>query len=199
MQDSFDPSTGFEEMTNEQLVVFASDGNEKSFGILLERNQDIIKSSVSLYLDRNVESEDMFQEANLAFLNAVRRYDPDKNASFRTFAAVCINNSLLNFIKSKNSKKLVSQAGFSDIDDPSNEMCEDPDNPGPEDAFIDREQYMLLGEMIKKLLSPLEYDVFTRILEGKSYDDTAGELGLNVKAVDNAMQRVRKKLRNILG
>lgn len=199
MQDSYDLKPDFETMTNEQLVEYAKDGDENSFEILLDRHQDVIKSSVSLYIDKNIESDDMFQEANLAFLNAVRHYDPDKNASFRTFAAVCVNNSLLNFIKSKKSKKLVTQDGFSDIDDPLNEIREDSDNPGPEDAFIDREQYLMLGEMIKALLSPLEYNVFTCILEEKSYEDTSRQLGVNVKAVDNAMQRVRKKLKNILG
>lgn len=199
MQDKFGSTPVFEEMTNEQLVAFAKDGDEKCFRLLLDRLQDVVKSSVSLYLDHSVESEDAFQEANLAFLNAVRRYDPEKNASFRTFAAVCINNSLLNFIKSKSSKKLVNQSGFSDIDDPSNEMREAPCNPGPEEAFIDREQYALLGRMIHELLSPLEYDVFTNFLDGKSYEEISSLLGLNVKSVDNAMQRVRKKLRNILG
>lgn len=199
MQDKFGSTPAFEEMTNEQLVAFAKDGDEKCFRLLLDRLQDVIKSSVSLYLDHSVESEDAFQEANLAFLNAVRRYDPEKNASFRTFAAVCINNSLLNFIKSKSSKKLVNQSGFSDIDDPSNEMREASVNPGPEEAFIDREQYALLGRMIHELLSPLEYDVFTNFLDGKSYEEISSLLDLNVKSVDNAMQRVRKKLRNILG
>ena len=199
MQEMFDSTPVFEEMTNEQLVVFAKDGNEQCFGILLDRLSDVIRSSIALYLDRNVEGEDMLQEANIAFLNAVRSYDPGKNTSFRTYAAVCINNSLVNFIKSRSSKKLVTQFGFSNIDDPANEMCGDPETPGPEEVFIDREQSLLLGEMIKELLSALEYDVFAQILDGKSYEDAAASLGLNVKSVDNAMQRVRKKLRNILG
>lgn len=199
MQENHGSTPVFEEMTNEQLVVLAKDGDERCFRILLERLQDVVRSSVSLYIDKDFESEDMFQEANIAFLNAVRRYDPEKNASFRTFAAVCINNSLVNFIKSRNSKKLVSRFGFSDIDDPSNEMREDSETPGPEEDFINREQYALLGRMIKDLLSPLEYDVFTHILDGESYESTASILGLNGKSVDNAMQRVRKKLRNILG
>lgn len=199
MQEDIASNADFEKMTNEQLVVFAKDGDEKSFRILLERLQDVIKSSVSLYLDQSVESEDMFQEANIAFLSAVRRYDPEKNASFRTFAAVCINNRLVNFIKSRSSKKLVSRFGFSDIDDPSNELREDSETPGPEEDLINREQNALLVKFIKDLLSPLEYDVLTFILEGESYEQTASVLGLNVKSVDNAMQRVRKKMRNILG
>ena len=189
----------FEEMTNEQLVVFAKSGNEESFRILLDRLRDVIKSSVSLYLDPLVESEDMFQEARLAFLNAVRYYDPGKNASFRTFAAVCINNRLLNFIKSKGQKQIVSQAGYTELNDLSIQSLEDFDVPGPDDVLIDRERFTQLGNMLKALLSPLEYDVLVQILEGKSYDDAAKELGLNPKSVDNAMQRVRKKLKNILG
>lgn len=199
MQNCFDSATEHEKATNEQLVVFAKNGDEKCFGVLLERLSDVIKSSVSIYLDRDIESEDMLQEANIAFLNAVRHFDPEKSASFRTYAAVCINNALLNFIKSKGSKRLSSQYGFSDIDDPLNEMREDPETPGPEDVLIDREQSLLLGKMIKELLSALEYSVFIQILDGKSYEDTAASLGLNVKSVDNAMQRVRKKLKNILG
>lgn len=199
MQENVGSSSVLEEMTNEQLVVLANQGNEESFRVLLDRLGDVITSSVTLYLDRFVESEDMFQEAHLAFLNAVRRYDPERNASFRTFAAVCINNRLLNFIKSKSSKKIVSQVGFADIDDSCHEISDASETPGPEDVIIDRERFIQTGRMIKELLSPLEYDVLMQILEGKSYEETAKELELNVKSVDNAMQRVRKKLKNILG
>lgn len=199
MQENVGASSVLEEMTNEQLVVLANQGNEESFRVLLDRLGDVITSSVTLYLDRFVESEDMFQEAHLAFLNAVRHYDPERNASFRTFAAVCINNRLLNFIKSKSSKIIVSQVGFADIDDSCHEISDASETPGPEDVIIDRERFNQTGRMIKELLSPLEYDVLMQILEGKSYEETAKELELNVKSVDNAMQRVRKKLKNILG
>lgn len=197
MQSFFNHSQ-LDNMSNEELVVLAKKNDEQSICILLERLRPIIQYDISLYIDDSLEVDDMLQEAHMAVLNAVTNYDVSKSSSFKTFAAVCINNRLLNFIKSKSAKQIVSQSGFTDLESSDNLPVNDSEIVNPENIFIDKEQYKLLREIIKNLLSALEYDVFECILEGKSYEETANKLGLNSKSVDNAMQRVRKKLRNIL-
>lgn len=189
----------YDSITNENLVIKAKTGDEKSLCILLERFSDIINSSISMYIDNSLERDDMQQEAHMGLLKAINNFDENRNTSFRTFAALCINNALLNFIKSKNAKKIVSRPDFTQLDSFELDFSCDSNESNPEHIFIDREQSELLREMIKKLLSPLEYDVFNCVLAGMSYEQTALKLSLNAKAVDNALQRVRRKLRDILG
>lgn len=182
--------------SDEELVLLARRGDESCINELLKRAEGIIKKSVSLYIDKSFERDDMEQEAKIAFLNAVRTYDSKKGSSFKTYSAVCINNRLLSFIKSKNSKKMLSRSGFANIDEEGSASLPQEDNP--ENLFISREQYILLGELIRDVLSPLEYDVFRRLIEGMSYEKIAQELDISAKSVDNAVQRLRKKLRSIL-
>lgn len=198
MQHINEADIDFESLSNEQLVILAKDGNETSVCVLIKRMSDVITKSISLYIDNTLESDDMEQEAKIALLNAVKYYDSRRNSSFRTFAAVCINNRLLNFIKSKNSKKMIFQSGFSELKNSDYESNEGSESSNPENIFICKEQYDLLGKMIENLLSGLEYSVFKCILEGMTYEETAKKLDLNFKSVDNAMQRVRKKLKDIL-
>lgn len=198
MQHMNEADIDFESLSNEQLVILAKDGNETSVCVLIKRMSDVITKSISLYIDNTLESDDMEQEAKIALLNAVKYYDSRRNSSFRTFAAVCINNRLLNFIKSKNSKKMIFQSGFSELKNSDYESNEGSESSNPENIFICKEQYDLLGKMIENLLSGLEYSVFECILEGMTYEETAKKLDLNFKSVDNAMQRVRKKLKDIL-
>ena len=198
MQNINEANIDFDSLSNEELVILAKGGNEKSVCVLINRMGDIIAKSISLYIDNTLESDDMEQEAKLALLNAVKFYDSRKNSSFRTFAAVCINNRLLNFIKLKSSKKMIFQSGFTDLENSDYELNEESKDSNPENIFIDKEQYNLLGGMIKNLLSELEYSVFECILEGMTYEETSFNLGLSFKSVDNAMQRVRKKLKDIL-
>ena len=198
MQHINEADIDFESLSNEQLVILAKDGNETSVCVLIKRMSDVITKSISLYIDNTLESDDMEQEAKIALLNAVKYYDSRRNSSFRTFAAVCINNRLLNFIKSKNSKKMIFQSGFSELKNSDYESNEGSESSNPENIFICKEQYDLLGKMIENLLSGLEYSVFECILEGMTYEETAKKLDLNFKSVDNAMQRVRKKLKDIL-
>lgn len=197
MQSFFNHSQ-LDNMSNEELVVLAKENDEQSICILLERLRPIIQYDISLYIDDTLEVDDMLQEAHMTVLNAIANYDVSKNSSFKTFAAVCINNRLLNFIKSKSAKQIVSQSGFTDLESSDNLPGNNSEIVDPESIFIDKEQYKLLREIIKNLLSALEYDVFECILEGKSYEETANKLSLSSKSVDNALQRVRKKLRNIL-
>lgn len=198
MQHINEADIDFESLSNEQLVILAKDGNETSVCVLIKRMSDVITKSISLYIDNTLESDDMEQEAKIALLNAVKYYDSRRNSSFRTFAAVCINNRLLNFIKSKISKKMIFQSGFSELENSDYESNEGSESSNPENIFICKEQYDLLGKMIENLLSGLEYSVFECILEGMTYEETAKKLDLNFKSVDNAMQRVRKKLKDIL-
>jgi len=198
MQENVCYEDNFSSLSNEKLVEYARNSNEECTRILLSRLSDIIKKSAELYLDASLEMDDMEQEGRLACFYAIKNYDFSKNTSFRTYAAVCINNRMLNFIKSKNSKKIVSQSGFTNIDDQELDIPDSVNTTNPENIVIDREQSNSLKDFIEEVLSTLEYKVFLCLLDNMSYDEISRKLSISQKSVDNAVQRLRKKLQKTL-
>ena len=134
----------------------------------------------------------MAQEAAIGFLNAVRSYDPEKGASFRTYAERCVDNVLTSAVRAYFNEKNTAFTGHTQLDDPG----------VSKKSFTlkldDPEEYLMTGQLESEVLaglSELERSVIVMRLKGMSYEETAQALGVNVKAVDNAIQRVRQKLK----
>lgn len=151
-----------------------------------------IKSRVIIYCDNQSNFDDYFQEGMLGLLEAINAYDSSKNAAFLTFAKVCIDNRL------KNCKRTVSKGNrlkVSNLDEITTENSA-ADIDSPESIVIAKDEITALKQKAKLHLSKLEYTVFCYHICGYSYFEISKKMGIEEKSVDNAIQRIKRKLKN---
>ena len=180
---------------DEQLIENIRGGDEKAFERLSERYAPMIYGKAADF-ERSVpsmERDDLVQEAYIAFLHAVNSYRFEKNTSFRTYANRCIFNKLSSVYNSERRKKKIPYDCMIPIDDEKQIVV---DAINPEQQLIDEEGFAALRERIKNSLSEFEQRVLSQYLSGSSYVQTARSLNTTTKAVDNALTRIRKKLRS---
>jgi len=178
----------YENLTDDQVVAKIKEGNYEFLQVIISRYNPTIFYYVKKYCNGD-SAEDAVQEGTLALYSAVKDFDGEK-ASFSTFAALCIKRAIIVFLRSSNRKKNIPDELISSIDD-----IELVDTNSPENIFIEREDYKNLADTIKLELSSLEYDVLQLYLIGKSYGDISKKLNISDKSVDNALARIRKKLK----
>lgn len=183
MQHNSASEKKYSSMTDEQLVALCRKG-EDLIPVIISRYASVVRMKAASMNVSLTERDDLMQEGFLGLISAVRSFNPDKNASFPTYANRCIANKIISALPKQSEEVL----------DDENE-CE-PDNNTPESIFFSK----LLSEEIARVmsdeLSDMEREVFRLFLKGETYEEMAKSLGLNVKTVDNALQRVRKKLKS---
>ncbi len=185
------------DLSDEQLIERIRSGDEAAFEILSKRYAAVIFGK-SYEFSKSISSEDkddLVQESYIAFLHAVNSYRADKNVSFKTFVNRCIFNKLSSVYANEKRKKKIPYNCIIPIDDSG--LSEVQSGTNPEQQFIDNEGFEDLQKKIKKSLSSFEQKVLSHYLSGSSYVQTARSLNTTVKAVDNALSRIRKKLRCI--
>ena len=188
-------------MSDEELALKAADGDEHSFAALFLRYEKVIEIKASKF--RNVglgqDKLDFMQEGTIGFLGAIRTYKMDGGAAFASYASKCIQNKMLTLYKRSSGQKhiplnsFVSLSGQEDFetiikDVPQSSIVD------PEAALLERERVEIFHKKIRKTLSNMEHNVFTLYLRGMTYSEIAAALEQSVKSVDNAFQRIRRKL-----
>jgi len=176
-----------------ELVRLYREGNENAFRQLVNRYFLIVKKMAADYAVQGAETEDLTQEGLIALHQAVQRYDESAGAGFKTFADVCIRNRMRSVIRREFTQKSRANRHTSSIEDAGEMPSALDDNP--EDAIIGKENLRQLEEYLRDHLTPAENNVLSCYLSGMSYDAIAKKLGISRKSCDNAMQRVRKKLK----
>lgn len=197
----FSHTNGFECVTDEELVRLAQSGDTSAETCLLDRFKISAEKTASVFFSKYqqyctlglLDKDDLYQEGLLGLLSAIYSYLPDKNASFRTYASVCISNQIKSAIKSANSKKNVPFGSLLSIED-----TVIPATESVEDSFIFNETEEVLNSFLNKELSVLELSVVRLFLQDMSYKEISEKLLIPVKSVDNAIQRIRGKLREFL-
>ncbi len=181
------------ELEDDKLLELHANGNKWALDQLMIRHTPLVKKRVAAMLGNSVDVDDAVQEGMLGLLSAVVNYDPDRKAAFTTFAYRCITNRILNWME-RNSAGNISaihkQVGLCDLEE--NLLADD--DLDPQEIFINREALGDLDERFSKMLTGLEKSVLTLYYTGGSYEDIGRALGIGAKAVDNALQRIRKKL-----
>lgn len=175
------------ELSNEELVRLCKEDKASALTELILRFNNTIRSRAESF--SGAASDDLAQEGFIALLSAVRSYDPDKNASFMTYAQQCIRNRMITcYTRSK--------ADFDELP----EELELPDDPAeiPENKVLERSAAEELYRRVSEELSELELSVLQLYLSRVSYSEISEKLGISQKSVDNAVQRIRRKLRNVL-
>lgn len=182
----------YRDLTDEELSYLCKKCDDTALEVLIKRLDAVINKCVSSFSDSRFENDDLMQESLVAVFRAILTYDPKKGASLKTYTSVCINNALKNFVKKKNNGLISADKLFVPLDEAPQGVT------AAEDEYISSENYENLKKSLKKILSSTEYSVFTMFVDGMSYAEISEVTGQTVKGVDNAMQRVRKKLKSIL-
>ena len=189
-------------LTDEQLAVMAQEGSDTAEEILIEKYKGLVRAKAKAYFIIGAESEDVIQEGMIGLMKAIRNYDSEREAGFRTFANTCINNQILKAIKKADNEKssLNDALSFSDRIGSSQEALTIGDVlkaslfDEPEEKVIYDEMIARLKEFGDKELSLLERQGLVEKLNGSTYTEIAEKLGKSPKTIDNAQQRLRKKI-----
>lgn len=131
----------------------------------------------------------------MGLLSAVKTYNADKGASFKTYAGLCINRRIITLLERSGNNKSKALNDYVSLYDTDIEECITDDGVNPEENFIGKESLMSLRKSISECLSDKEKKVLELYLAGESYSDIASELKMSQKSVDNALQRIRRKLK----
>lgn len=183
--------TSGEERSDGQLCSLAQQGDAAAEEILACRYRSLVKACARPHVLVGGDSEDLIQEGMIGLLSAIRTFRPDRDAAFATYARVCIHNRIAMALRSANRDKhlpLNSALPLFQRPQPANA----PDDP--EGELISREEQEGRWKIISDQLSPFEQRVLSLYLKGLSYGEIALRVGKPLKAVDNAIQRIRRKI-----
>ena len=189
-----------EELKNDEILVeLARSGNEDALDILMVRFKPLVKSKAKDYFLSGGGIEDLVQEGMIGLYKAVLNFDAEKNAKFATFAHLCVVRQIQSAIKAASRNKHIPLNKSISIHSENESGVSigeiaDRNIPNPEDLLIGQEAYNDISEFIQENLSKLEHDILTHYLEGKTHIQIAEAIGKNAKTVDNAIQRIRKKI-----
>lgn len=191
------------EFTDEELVSLAQNGNGDAKEIVIERNKNLVKSVAHGFFLIGGDKEDLIIEGMIGVSRAVDTYNG--KFGFGTYAYKCIRNNIINAIRNANRSKniplnnYISLTGFSDSDSDTDKTEIIIDAAiDPETEYINKESAEELKSKIKQSLSKLESEILSMYLNGDSYQEIGRKLGKNVKSVDNAVQRIRNKVKQIV-
>ncbi len=195
------------DLSDEELVEIARSKNHNALEELISRYRNLVKARAKSYYIPGADNDDIVQEGLIGLYKAVMDFDSNKTPYFRAFAAACVKNNIITAVKTATRKKnsplnsyISLTNGAYDDDDESliNTLMPEKDL-NPEEIVIDRENLDGIEYTINKSLSKLELEVLYEYLKGMTYQDIADSLSKDVKTVDNALQRIKKKLENLLG
>ncbi len=166
----------------------AASGDEQAYAIVAQRMTPIICAVVQDFSSFGIDSDDLKQEASLGLLSAVRSYRPDAGASFTTYATTCMRNRLVSMARRYGARIRAEQPFEEGSDLPA-----DTDSD-PAQRMLEQEDLSRLQHQLRQRLTDLEYRVLLARLSDLSYEQIATHLGVSKKAVDNAVQRLRRKM-----
>ena len=190
--------------TDEELVLRSQAGDTEALEAIIERYRGLAKLRTRSYFLAGAESDDLVQEAMIGLFKAARDYDPKYGASFKTFANICITRQMLTAIKGAtrykhqplNSYISLNRSVFEEDDGgrPLLEMLATDNDSDPESIYLRNEWMVSLSQAVQRVLSKLELRVLLYYLRGLSYETIAQRIGRPVKTVDNAIQRMKRKM-----
>lgn len=199
--------TNLNTLNDEELVLLSVKGNNDAEEVIFHRYKNYVKSKARTYYLIGADNDDVVQEGMIGLYKAVRDYRDDRQASFRAFAELCVTRQIITAIKTATRQKHIPLNSYVSLNKPvfdedSERTLEDMVTVGkaanPEELMINQEGVTDIEEAMTHLLSKLEQQVVALYLEGRSYTEIADILDRQVKSVDNALQRVKRKLENYL-
>ncbi len=197
----------YDDITDEQLLTLYREGDMEVLDILLVRYKDLVRRKARSMFILGGDNDDLIQEGMIGLLKAVRDYDFGRDAGFATFARLCISRQMYTAVNASGRKKHMPLNNYISFYQDSESSGESGDlldvllaseEFDPERLMIDRENVDRIYDTIEKQLSPLEKQVLDLRLTGMHYTDIAKVLGRDAKSTDNALSRIKNKLRDLL-
>ncbi|MDY4692814.1 MAG: RNA polymerase sporulation sigma factor SigH [Blautia sp.] len=188
----------YEGLSDEELIARAKSGDSEVVDYLMEKYKGLVKNKARTMYLIGGENDDLIQEGMIGLFKAVRDFRPGRDAAFQTFARVCVERQMYNAIKNSNRQKhqpLNSYISLSGEKEGNEDPLKDMWVENPESIIIDRENVRNLEKEISSALSPMENQVLKLYLNGSAYTEIARILKKSPKSVDNALSRIRGKIR----
>lgn len=196
-------SVKYLELEDEEIVEAVHNGDSEALDFLINKYRNFVRAKARSYFLIGADKEDIVQEGMIGLYKAIRDFKEDKLASFRAFAELCITRQIITAIKTATRQKHIPLNSYVSLDKPIYD--EESDRTlmdvlsgakvmDPEVLFINQEEFDQIEIQMEELLSDLERKVLALYLEGQSYQEISEELNRHVKSIDNALQRVKRKL-----
>jgi RNA polymerase sporulation-specific sigma factor len=200
-------ASDFDRYDEESVVESARSGDDRALEYLIKKYKNFVRSKARSYFLIGADKEDIIQEGMIGLFKSIRDYQPDRISSFRAFAELCITRQIITAIKTATRQKHIPLNSYVSLNKPIYD--EESDRTlldvlsgsrisDPEELLISREELGNIETKIGEILSGLEWQVLTYYLQGKSYQEIAKDLDRHVKSIDNALQRVKRKLERFL-
>ena len=197
----------FKDKPDEEIVMEAKTENNRAQEYLISKYENFVKAKAKSYFLIGADKEDIYQEGMIGLYKAIRDYKPERSTSFKAFAELCITRQIITAIKTATRQKHIPLNTYVSLNKPIYE--EESEKTlldvltglkvsDPEELIISKEQMQYIEEKISKVLSGLELEVLNSYLDGKSYQEIACDLERHSKSIDNALQRVKRKLEKCL-
>ena len=190
--------------TDELLAERARRGDEKALEMLLARYRHYARAKARSYFLAGADREDIVQEGMIGLFKAIRDFDESHNTAFRAFAELCITRQIITAIKTATRQKHIPLNSYVSLNKPMQDgdgserplgdSIASPAIVDPADLVISAEEIANIKASVDQLLSELETEVLQLYMDGKSYQEIADMLGRHVKSIDNALQRIKRKL-----
>jgi RNA polymerase sporulation-specific sigma factor len=197
----------FDHKTDEENVEAVRDGSSEALEYLIHKYKNFVRAKARSYFLIGADREDIVQEGMIGLYKSIRDFKEDKLSTFKAFAELCITRQIITAIKTATRQKHIPLNSYVSLDKPIYD--EDSDRTlldvicgsrmtDPEELIINQEEFSGLEDKMGEILSDLERKVLMLYLDGRSYQEIAVDLDRHVKSIDNALQRVKRKLERYL-
>ncbi len=195
------------QIADEQLLLQIKSGDGVALEQLINKYKNFVRAKAKTYFLVGADKEDIVQEGMIGLFKAIRDFKDDKLVSFKSFAEICVTRQIITAIKTATRQKHMPLNSYVSLnkpvfeDDGERTLMETINHDtisDPEMLFISKEELNRIEGKINEILSPLELEVLHFYLQGKSYQQIAVVLNKEVKSIDNALQRVKKKIEKFL-
>ncbi|MDP4177566.1 MAG: RNA polymerase sporulation sigma factor SigH [Bacillota bacterium] len=197
----------FSEKLDEEVVLEAKNGNRHAQDYLINKYRNFVKTKSKSYFLIGADREDIYQEGMIGLYKAIRDFRSDKLSSFRAFAELCVTRQIITAIKTATRQKHIPLNTYVSLNKPIYDedsertlldILSEAKVADPEEIMISQEQLGYIEKEIMDVLSSLEQKVLSYYLDGKSYQEIACDLNRHEKSIDNALQRIKRKLEKSL-
>ena len=198
----------FNDKLDEEVVLEAKRGNKQAQEYLINKYENFVKAKAKSYFLIGADKEDIYQEGMIGLYKAIRDFKADKLASFKAFAELCVTRQIITAIKTATRQKHIPLNTYISLNKPVYDQESDrtlmdvisgAKITDPEELVVSKEELLDIEKEISQVLSDLEMEVLMSYIEGKSYQEIACDLDRHAKSIDNALQRVKRKLEKCLG
>ncbi len=190
-------------LEDEAILEYVREGDQDALTFLIQKYRNFVKAKSRSYFLIGADREDIIQEGMIGLYKAIRDYKEDKLSSFKAFAELCITRQIITAIKTATRQKHIPLNSYVSLDKPIYDeesdrtlldVLTETKNMDPEELVINQEENIDIELKMSELLSDLERKVLSLYLDGRSYQEISEELNRHVKSIDNALQRVKRKL-----